>query len=66
MEGRVDNFLNLYYDAPEKMTVNWKISSPFLDIKQILGVLAYHDKSVAVKTQNNTQIGIEVELCNVH
>lgn len=61
MEGRVDNFLNLYYDAPEKMTVNWKISSPFLDIKQILGVLAYHDKSVAVKTQNNTQSSSQFE-----
>ncbi len=61
MEGRVDNFLNLYYDAPEKMTVNWKISSPFLDIKQILGVLAYHDKSVAVKTQNKTQSSSQFE-----
>ena len=42
MEGKVDNFLNLYYDAPEKMIVNWKIHSPYLDIKQIVGVLTYH------------------------
>jgi len=42
MEGRVDNFLNLYYDAPEKLNVNWKIYSPYLDIKQIVGVLTYH------------------------
>ncbi|MBP6586534.1 MAG: AsmA family protein [Flavobacterium sp.] len=55
MEGRVDNFLNLYYDAPEKMIVNWKIYSPFLDIKQIIGVLSYHDKSVPAKTETKTQ-----------
>jgi hypothetical protein len=61
MEGKIDNFLNLYYDAPEKMTVNWKISSPFLDIKQILGILAYHDKSAAVKTQNKTQSSSQFE-----
>lgn len=55
MEGRVDNFLNLYYDAPEKMTVNWKIYSPYLDIKQIIGFLSYHDKSAPAKTETKTQ-----------
>ncbi len=55
MEGRVDNFLNLYYDAPEKMTVNWKIYSPYLDIKQTVAVLSYHDKSTPVKKQNKNQ-----------
>ena len=54
MEGRADNFLNLYYDAPEKMTVNWKIYSPYLDIKQIIGTLSYHDKSVSVKNKNQS------------
>ena len=56
MEGRVDNFLNLYYDAPEKMIVNWKIHSPFLDIKQIVGVLTYHNypESTQPKTTNST------------
>ena len=54
MEGKVENFLNLYYDAPEKMTVNWKIHSPYLDIKQIISVLSYHDKSTPVKTKNQS------------
>ena len=54
MEGRADNFLNLYYDAPEKMIVNWKIHSPYLDIKQIIGVLSYNDKSVVVKNKNQS------------
>ncbi len=55
MEGRVDNFLNLYYDAPEKMIVNWKIYSPYLDIKQIIGVLSYHDKSAPAKNEAKPQ-----------
>lgn len=55
MEGKVDNFLNLYYDAPEKMTVNWKIYSPYLDIKQIIGVISYHDKSVPVEANSKNQ-----------
>jgi AsmA-like C-terminal region/AsmA family len=44
MEGRVDNFLNLYYDDPEKLNLNWKIYSPYIDLKQIVGVLTYHHK----------------------
>ncbi|WP_431243787.1 AsmA-like C-terminal region-containing protein [Flavobacterium sp. P21] len=44
MEGKIDNFLNLYYDAPESMIVNWKIYCPNLDIKQFLGVLASSQK----------------------
>jgi len=55
MEGKVDNFLNLYYDAPEKMNVNWKIYSPYLDIKQIIGVLTYHDKSIPAKPDTKNQ-----------
>jgi uncharacterized protein involved in outer membrane biogenesis len=54
MEGRADNFLNLYYDAPEKMMVNWKIYSPYLDIKQIISVLSYHNKSLPVKNKNQS------------
>jgi uncharacterized protein involved in outer membrane biogenesis len=54
MEGRADNFLNLYYDAPEKMIVNWKIYSPYLDIKQIIGTLSYHDKSGSKKNKNQS------------
>ena len=54
MEGRADNFLNLYYDAPEKMIVNWKIYSPFLDIKQIIGALSYNNKSVSGKNKNQS------------
>ena len=53
--GRVDNFLNLYYDAPEKMTINWKIYSPYLDIKQIISVLSYHKSAVPIGVQKEKQ-----------
>ncbi len=55
MEGRVDNFLNLYYDAPEKMNVKWKIYSPFLDVRQIVSVLSYNYHPNASKSKTNNQ-----------
>lgn len=39
MEGKIDNFLTLYYENPEKMIVNWDIYAPFLDVKQFVGVI---------------------------
>lgn len=39
IDGRIENFLNLYYDAPEKMVVNWNIYCPYIDVKQFLGIL---------------------------
>ena len=60
MEGRVDNFLNLYYDAPEKMNVKWKIYSPYLDIKQIIGVLS-HNYGSSSKPKKNTPSSNELQ-----
>ncbi len=60
MEGRVDNFLNLYYDAPEKMIVNWKIHSPNLDVREVVRILSYQEKSRTVtknvKKQSSNQL----------
>lgn len=39
MEGKIDNFLTLYYENPEKMLVNWDIYAPFLDVKQFVWVI---------------------------
>ncbi|MFH6947338.1 AsmA-like C-terminal region-containing protein [Flavobacterium sp. FlaQc-51] len=61
IEGKIDNFLNLYYDAPEKMIVNWKIYSPYIDLKQFLGVLATSQKSKAIaKTNKRTSISNQI------
>jgi hypothetical protein len=39
MEGRVNNFLNLYYSAPEKILLTWQIKSPELRLAEFLGFL---------------------------
>ncbi len=53
MQGRIDNFLNLYYNSPEKILVNWQISSPQLYLGEFLGYLnsKHSDPIVPVKTQ---------------
>ena len=51
MEGKIDNFLTLYYENPEKMLVNWDIYAPFLDVKQFVGVFTSSGKK-APKTKN--------------
>lgn len=39
MEGRVNNFLNLYYNDPEKLLITWDINSPQLHLAEFLGYL---------------------------
>lgn len=69
IEGKIDNFLNLYYDAPEQMVVNWKIHCPNIDIRQFLGVLASSKKQKAVaKTTKPTlsrHLRTVIEKCSV-
>ena len=67
IEGKIDNFLNLYYDAPEKMVVNWDIYCPNIDLKQFLGVLANSQKKkVSVKKATmSDQLRNAIEKCIV-
>jgi AsmA-like C-terminal region/AsmA family len=37
IDGEVENFFSLYYDAPEKMVVALNVRSPFLNAKTFLG-----------------------------
>lgn len=39
MEGVVKNFLNLYYSAPEKILIDWQVSSPQIYLAEFLGFL---------------------------
>jgi len=67
LEGKIDNFLNLYYDAPEKMIVNWDIYCPNIDLKQFLGVLASSQKKkiTAKKATMSDQLRNAIEKCIV-
>jgi len=39
MNGRVNNFLNLYCSAPEKIVLRWQVRSPQLHLAEFLGFL---------------------------
>ncbi len=39
MDGTVNNFLNLYYSAPEKIVLNWNVTSPQLYLAEFIGFL---------------------------
>ncbi|GGH14482.1 AsmA family protein [Mucilaginibacter phyllosphaerae] len=54
MEGRVNNFLNLYYNAPEKILLTWQIRSPELHLAEFLGFLAQRKTAPAKKSQANS------------
>ncbi len=40
MNGRVNNFLNLYYNAPEKILISWQIRSPQFYLGEFFGFLS--------------------------
>lgn len=70
IDGKIDNFLNLYYDAPEKMVVNWNVYCPNIDVKQLLAVLAVSQKRKTAnqpkkKSTISNQMRTAIEKCVV-
>ncbi|QKJ61697.1 AsmA family protein [Flavobacterium sp. M31R6] len=49
LDGKIDNFLNLYYNDPAKMVAVLNINSPFMDVKKFISVLAHSQKTNEVK-----------------
>jgi hypothetical protein len=39
MEGTIKNFLNLYYNAPEKILLSWQVRSPQIHLGEFFGFL---------------------------
>ncbi len=64
MQGRVNNFLNLYYSAPEKIVVNWQINSPQMYLGEFLGFLASR-KNETVKASKPNSGNVIDQLSNV-
>ncbi|TWR28055.1 AsmA family protein [Mucilaginibacter achroorhodeus] len=54
MEGRVNNFLNLYYDAPEKILLTWQIHSPALYLGEFMGFLSERKTAPKTKSRGNS------------
>ncbi|HTD98434.1 MAG TPA: AsmA-like C-terminal region-containing protein [Mucilaginibacter sp.] len=44
MEGRINNFLNFYYNAPEKILFTWQVNSPQLYLGEFLGFISGAEK----------------------
>ncbi|HEX8562827.1 MAG TPA: AsmA-like C-terminal region-containing protein [Flavobacterium sp.] len=58
MEGKILNFLNLYYTAPERMVLRWNVNSPELHLGEFIGFLGERKKGVVkpeAKKGNFTQ-----------
>ncbi|MCO5949732.1 AsmA family protein [Mucilaginibacter flavidus] len=81
MKGRVNNFLNLYYNAPEKLVLDWQITSPQLYLHEFIGFLGTRQQDAAVvKRRKNSgnvvdqlgtvldraQASIHLRAANVH
>lgn len=47
MQGTIRNFLNLYYSDPQKILLDWQISSPEIKLEQFLGFLGKRRSNAA-------------------
>jgi hypothetical protein len=54
MEGRINNFLNLYYNAPEKILLTWQIRSQDLYLGEFLGFLSGGDRNPTTARKGNS------------
>ncbi|WP_316811743.1 AsmA family protein [Pedobacter heparinus] len=52
MDGTIRNFLNLYYTAPEKILLNWKVRSPEVHLGEFIGFLGSRKPAPRVKKKN--------------
>lgn len=52
MNGSVQNFLNLYYNAPEKLQLKWNVYSPELHLAEFLSFLQTRKTAVAAGRGN--------------
>lgn len=71
MEGSIKNFLNLYYTNPEKIVLNWDISSPKLYLGEFIGFLGSRKKSSSPGKQRakgnfTEEVNTLLEKCNVN
>lgn len=54
MEGSVKNFMNVFYTAPEKALLSWKMTSPDLYMGEFIGFLGLRKAHKTVKSHNKS------------
>lgn len=64
MEGEIRNFLNLYYTAPEKVVLKWKISSPEIHLAEFIDFLSARKvtKTFSKKKRKNADFTEDLNL----
>ncbi|RZJ73784.1 AsmA-like C-terminal region-containing protein [Flavobacterium sp.] len=60
MDGKVLNFLNLYYNSPEKIVLNWNVYSKELHVGEFLGMVSGRAKAVK-KTKKKGNFTSEID-----
>lgn len=52
MDGSIKNFLNLYYNDPDKILLSWKMHSPQIYLGEFMGFLGSRKGRAPVKSKN--------------
>src|SRR5690606_21062580 len=65
MDGEIRNFLNLYYTAPEKILLNWKIRSPQIHLAEFLGFLGSRKPAPKAKKRTGSRSTFSEDLNQV-
>ena len=60
MDGKIDNFLTLYYENPRKMVVDWNIYTPFLDVKNLVHIITDSNQNKVKKSNSTANISDEI------
>lgn len=64
MNGRVKNFMNLYYDDPEKIRLIWEVHSPQLYLGEFIGFLSGGEVESVAKEKPTANSGNAIDQLN--
>lgn len=71
MDGSVNNFLNLYFNSPDKILINWNIKSPFINLNEFSSFFKPRQPGHNTTIQHNQKLRIirkldvVLDACNV-
>ncbi len=65
MNLSIKNFLNIYYDAPEKILVDVKLNSPQIHLNELMPIISPRNKKVAKKKKTNQSNAFTEQLTDI-
>ncbi|MEC5164435.1 small nuclear ribonucleoprotein (snRNP)-like protein [Flavobacterium sp. PL11] len=60
IEGKIDNFLNLYYENPSLIVIDWDIYAPFIDVKKLVANFTNPNKTQINQKDSENDISEEL------